>query len=232
MITLLYYTIDDLRDKDIDRYLRILPDFMQAEVKRYKYVADQKLCIVARLMLYRQLIDDGRGDLIFKWERACNNKPYIRSWRPFNISHSGEMVVFSTGSSPLGIDIEKKLVVDYPEMIGYFHPSEQEYIMRSNNTREAFYEIWVKKEALLKAMGTGIINGLKKFNCTNEMINYQETNWYFQPLSIHPDYTCYLSFSNWNETITVKEFNPEQMLNCEEFRSPQLVKIPGNISNR
>ena len=192
MTTLLYFNINKMLDSEIEKYLEILPEFMKEDVRRYKYAADQKSRLIARLMLQLSMKNTNGIALIHNWKRDNNNKPFIEGWNPFSIAHSADLVLFAYGDTPMGIDIEKKIELNYEEMLQYFHPKEQEYIIRSKNSKEAFYEIWVKKEAVLKAIGTGIVNGLKEFDCLAESINYEGNSWYFHPLQLDTEYTSYL----------------------------------------
>jgi 4'-phosphopantetheinyl transferase len=66
----------------------------------------------------------------------------------------------------LGIDIEK--VRDLPEMetilSSCFSPCEQAYIKKEDSLKR-FWQLWNRKEACLKAMGTGIDRELQKCDC-------------------------------------------------------------------
>lgn len=52
-MNILYCNIDKMIYKDIENYLRILPQLMRSEVTRFKYTKDQKSRLIARLMLNR-----------------------------------------------------------------------------------------------------------------------------------------------------------------------------------
>jgi 4'-phosphopantetheinyl transferase len=192
MITMLYGNIQEIRDEDINLYVQLLPEKMQRDVLRYKYPTDQKARVLARLMLLKSMKDTGRANLFDRWERDSNNKPFIEGWDAFSISHSGELVVLCHAPTPIGVDIEKKLPINYIEMLEHFHPEEQEFIIRSTNGQQSFYTVWTRKEAFLKAVGLGITNGLRAFNCVHESITYQGKEWYFYELPFHPAYSCYL----------------------------------------
>lgn len=208
MTNLFYCNINSIRDDEIGSYLRLLPSYLHEEVTRCIFAPDQKSKLIARLMLQKSMEHTGNTDLIHRLKKDGNNKPFVEGWHSFNISHSGDLVVLAYGKDTLGVDIEKRLALNYEEMMEFFHPREKEYILSSEDIRFSFYEIWVKKEAVLKAIGTGIVNGLKEFDCIHPCIHYQGRAWYFHPIRIHEEYTSYLCCPSKDDPITVSEYIP------------------------
>ncbi len=97
-------------------------------------------------------------------KRNDHGKPFFENLTDFhfNISHSGELKVLAVSDCPVGIDIEKLRTPDF-RVAKRFRDDEYAYITE-NCTAEVFFEIWTKKEALLKLKGTGISGGLKSFS--------------------------------------------------------------------
>lgn len=201
-----YFDIDEMRDGDIKYYLQHLPDFMHYDVMKYRNINDQKSRLAARLMLCESLRASGMSDWQYKWKKNNYNKPYIEDWHPFNISHSGNLVILSYADSSIGVDIEKIQCFQYSELLKYFHEAEQELISNSENKLDIFYELWVKKEAFLKARGTGLVDGLNAFDCTCKAVIYQGNYWHFHSIDIHPDYKGCLCLLNKHESITIRAF--------------------------
>jgi 4'-phosphopantetheinyl transferase len=82
----------------------------------------------------------------------------------FNMSHSSDISVLGFDpDSEIGVDVEKiNQNVDY-EVIArhFFTQNEISYIYHEKgNAIRRFYEIWTRKEALLKALGIGITENL------------------------------------------------------------------------
>lgn len=205
MIIVLYCNISQLTNDDVETYLGRLPRFMQDEITRYKNVPDRSARLIARIILQHCLQGTGDAHLLDKWKRNTSDKPYLEGWYPFNISHSGDYVVFAYGNSDIGIDIEKKLDQNYEEMIDYFHLREQECILITENKRNKFYDLWAKKEAFLKAIGIGITGGLQEFDCTHDIIFYEGEYWQFHSLPIHSEYAGCLCCVASEKEITIRE---------------------------
>jgi 4'-phosphopantetheinyl transferase len=234
MATIFFCDTAGINENEIGEYLRCLPGFMRNEINRCAFTADRKNRLAGRLMLLHVLRETGNGSLIHKWALGKYHKPFIEGWKSFNISHSGERAVFSYGTNLMGIDIEKKEEADFLQLISWFHPAEQEFIMRAQHTRDAFYEIWVKKEAFLKAVGIGIADQLHRFNCINDKLSYKGHEWHFHPLPVHPSYTCYLCTPDNAEKLVLLPFIAKKtssaMLLCHPYGLPTAAGYyPGNF---
>ena len=115
----------------------------------------------------------------------------------FNISHTKKafaIAVSSTGALGLDIeDIDRK--VDIDSVTGsYFSDKELEFTMESDSgTEERFFMLWTRKEALLKAMGTGIIDDLRQVEVSGEenYVNADLFNKNYCRASIIRDYFIY-----------------------------------------
>ncbi|MCX2584707.1 4'-phosphopantetheinyl transferase family protein [Pedobacter sp. MR22-3] len=207
MIVIKYCNVDLIRDVDISHYLKSLPLFMRDEILRYKHFPDQKSRLLSRLMLHESLSDTRARTCLGDWKRDINNRPLIDSWNTFNITHSSNIVVFAYSTTGLvGVDIERKTSINYEEIMEHLHSEEQQFIESASDPKSRFYEIWVKKEALLKAVGIGIVNGLNDFSCLKNAVDYQGKRWYLTELQIHPAYTCYLCSLSLDEEIVIQEF--------------------------
>lgn len=90
----------------------------------------------------------------------------------FNVSHSGNHVVYAfTRAGEVGIDIEcARFGSDWSEIASrYFSRLEQQHWrhLPDDQKVEAFFRLWTRKEAFLKAVGTGLNLPLDSFsvNC-------------------------------------------------------------------
>lgn len=185
---------------------------MAPEIKKYQFAADRKSRLLGRLMLLKYLRDGNSAFLIDNWKCDGNNKPYLDGWKHFNISHSGDIVVFCFSDGEVGIDIEKKASLDFSAFTSQFCLKEEDYILNSDNVMERFYEVWVKKEAVLKAEGVGIINGLNTINCLQNTVYFKGKTWYFTKLDLYSGYASSLCAAQPNIQIKIEPFNPRMLL--------------------
>lgn len=207
MTRLLYCNIDSLQDHLITSHLRVFPESIRREIARYRNPADQKTRLLGKLMLQHTLKNEGRHDLLQQLQRDQHNKPFIKNWDFFNISHASNMVVFCYGKKIVGVDLERIGKVDDVDTLRYLHPEEQDYITTSKCIEFAFYEIWVKKEALLKATGTGIVDGLNEFSCIENKVHFRGSDWYLTKIDLQQEYLCYVCHQDPETEIMMAKFD-------------------------
>jgi len=96
-------------------------------------------------------------------------KPFIEDCRVhFNISRSGTFLCLYFGPHDGGVDIERRRdPATYRDVAArHFHPDELKMLKDDDD----FFVIWTRKEALLKATGTGLSSGLHHFDCSREQV--------------------------------------------------------------
>ena len=87
----------------------------------------------------------------------------------FNLSHSGTYVAAAFGTEDVGVDVE--LIRTGKQKIAqrFFAEDERKYLEKCW-TDEAFTGIWTRKEAYIKAVGTGIAMSLDSFSTMEEQV--------------------------------------------------------------
>ncbi len=164
--TFIFYSKYELPD-DINHWSHCLLPTEREKGIQFQNRSGQRMFYGVHLFLNRflcKLLDLELQDLSFKY--GNHGKPYIGNcpWH-FNISHTNESwaMAFSKQGS-LGIDIEE--IQDFEDLIGliqkYFHHDEVKYVHEAEAKTDAFYRIWTRKEALLKASGIGLTDDLTK----------------------------------------------------------------------
>ncbi|MBD8021179.1 4'-phosphopantetheinyl transferase family protein [Brevibacterium gallinarum] len=80
-----------------------------------------------------------------------------------SFASSGGLLAIAAADVRLGVDIEVRATRQTAtEAAALLHPAEQAVIARADPTEQAavFTQLWVRKEALLKAYGTGMLRDL------------------------------------------------------------------------
>ncbi|MFV7562866.1 4'-phosphopantetheinyl transferase family protein [Aeromonas sp. PS2Canimalfood6] len=129
----------------------------------------QREYLLGRVLLRRLLAERlhcPAGSLAF--HIGEHGKPMLcnHHWQ-FNLSHSGDWLVLALcREGPLGVDIEMGLRRRpiLPLAKRFYAPSEYQWLnaLPREEQHSAFYRLWSRKEAVLKAHGDGISAGLDK----------------------------------------------------------------------
>jgi len=91
----------------------------------------------------------------------------------FNLSHSGELALVAISkTAEVGADVEYIRPLRDPIALAkrYFTPGELSELTSTPQAErtDCFFRLWTQKEALLKATGQGIANGLQRFEVTSQ----------------------------------------------------------------
>mgnify|MGYP006179030661 CR=1 FL=1 len=145
----------------------------------------------------------------FCFEYEAHGRPYLADESghdgvSFSVSHSHDLALIAlTRGRRVGIDIERvRPEVDHEGLSRRFFSSVEYQALRShhNGVRlRAFFAVWTRKEALVKATGTGIAGGLKAFDVSAdpdrpaELLatrweDADQSNWLLTDICADPDY--------------------------------------------
>jgi 4'-phosphopantetheinyl transferase len=204
-----YYNINDFPIQVFDAVLLSFPEKIAAEITRYRIENDRKSRLIARLLVQKYVLGKTNSWNWENWKKQENHKPKIDQGPFFNISHSGNIVIVGfSEKSEVGVDIEEIKEIDVASMVNHFHPDEIEYLKKNRNDKELFYMIWTKKEAFLKACGTGIVKGLDHVSVLTDTLFY-EGNWNVKNIDIAPDYKCAICSSDELDEYNITHIKPE-----------------------
>lgn len=105
-----------------------------------------------------------------RWTHGPHGKPELAGrWcgTQVNLSHSGEVAMVAvTASRPVGVDVQQVLPrVDAAAMARRYFPPEEARLVRAvpdaERRAERFARLWARKEALVKAHGGRLTQGLR-----------------------------------------------------------------------
>jgi 4'-phosphopantetheinyl transferase len=139
----------------------LLPKAEQTQMEKYKIHDDKMRFAVGRNALRslsaKYLQVDANA---LKIGTNDYGKPFWQSPHSnlkFNISHSGDWVVLAFADVELGVDVEslnRRPKFDFHNIANYaFHPDE---VAAMGDDKQRFFDIWVCKEAAIKALGVGL----------------------------------------------------------------------------
>lgn len=124
--------------------------------------------------------------------RFEGGKPYLVGHPSidFNISHTSGMVMCGiTDNGKIGVDVDHIRKVHKNVALKVYNEAEINYINEIEECYEnRFFEIWTKKEAYTKYLGTGLRNNLTDINMlskehSNDLLFWNEEQFFFSVYS-------------------------------------------------
>lgn len=183
-------------------------------VSRYVRKQDQDRFTIGRGFL-RAILSryTGIAPLDLQFNLGAGKKPYIQNNVSifFNISHSLNWVLVAVSNKDVGVDIEFIDPDFSPNEVvhEYFSSAEVNYLDTQPNN-SAFYTLWTRKEAFLKATGQGIGDHLKfspSLNGRHELdpqLSGSDRNWKVLSFMLNPNYVC--AVASESEAISYIEY--------------------------
>ena len=183
----------DIDDTLLAQMIDALSPSEQARTVRFRQVEDRRRHVVARTVLKGLLAERLGGDACdVRLVTGEHGKPTLagagyddqtmRASTPrmpltckdadravqavcpslhFNLSHSGDLALIALAPVPVGVDLERDTPADAHALAqAWFTPAEQ---ARLAGGEDDFLTLWTAREAVLKAMGTGL-SGIPDFN--------------------------------------------------------------------
>lgn len=185
----------------LPKYKDVLSDEEMERINQFQLCVDKIRCaagkIITRLLLAQYLEVDNRI-IVIKYGKYGRPFHYtIKGKRSvqFSISHSGNVLLIAFSHlAHIGIDIEQiKSFSEYRDIAKFFFTEEEYIVVDESKSLEVFYQYWTAKEAYLKAMGIGLVNGMNFFTIKNTSIiekGKKKDNWVLFPLEIDPGYAA------------------------------------------
>jgi 4'-phosphopantetheinyl transferase len=171
-VTVWQIALDPSRAPDADM-LATLSDAERARADRFATAALRNRWLKAHVAMRRILADAiGTEPAAIAYGTGQYGKPFVAepagSGIEFNLSDSGDLALLAVSrGGPVGVDVEEfREPLDVDGVSRRFFAREEREALDSLPAVErvaAFYRIWTRKEAFIKAVGTGISLSLSGF---------------------------------------------------------------------
>ena len=199
----------DLPKEEIQKFHETLSQQEQERAEKFIFPDKYEEYVVTRGLLRTALshvLEQSPG--AFAFEYTTEKKPFLvkkfdGQSVSFNVSHShGQALVAISLDRNIGIDIEKiRNDVAYEKLSKrFFSRAEYEALLQyEGDPVQAFFTVWTRKEAFVKAVGKGIAFGLSEFDVnidpdeapqmlTTRWNHDDVTKWHMSSIPTEPDY--------------------------------------------
>ena len=198
---------------------RLLSDSERDHARRLR-VTDAWTTFVLTRATLRRLLSAYVGRPVDAIQLAFepNGKPFLPgSDVYFNVSHSGTMAVVAlSGRGPIGVDVEwHDRRVDLLGVADRFFAAtevQKLHDLPAHRLERGFYACWTRKEAYIKALGTGLSYDLASFSVTltpEEPVTFcgaERETWELAALAVEAGYSAALVAPRSATELTVRQF--------------------------
>ena len=191
--------------EQILNFRKFLSEEEKIKADRFHFEKDQNRYIITHGIsnqLIANYVNIKLTDISF--EKNAKQKPFLKDFPhlQFNITYSLDYILIAFrfcdqkqmdySNLQIGVDVEDvNRSIDIALIIkDYFTFEEQEEILNNSSPANIFFKLWTRKEALVKATGTGLTNQLKTYNLfppVSKLLIKEQfvSHFYSQKLFIH-----------------------------------------------
>ncbi len=163
--------------------MALLPPRMQAEIRRYRRHEDRCRSLAGKLLLRYGLEWLGFSTDLSAWQHAgANGRPFLPQRPVFSISHTGPLAICGIAEPLIGVDAESVGELPLNDFSRVFTREEIQAMNAARAPRTLFFILWTRKEAVLKAMGTGFFFPPDELNVLSSPVRIKDQHFYLHPL--------------------------------------------------
>lgn len=193
--------------KKSEEKISCLSELEKQKLYGFKFIKDYRVYLISHVAM-RELLSRylGRESHKIKYKYGEKGKPGVGGGIYFNLSHTNNKALIGFYKKDIGIDIEYKKEIEDYNGIGelVFTEEEIEYINNdSNKKKDRFYEIWTKKEAIIKSIGKGLSEEVKRISIGRRKDFYcGKYLWQIKRIEINKQYIAHIAYKN-NDPIKI-----------------------------
>ncbi len=128
-----------------------------------------------------------------------NNNDYF----DFNISHSGNLIVIvASAALKVGVDVEQ---IRHLKRLSFKRIMSAEELAEIQQTPVLFFDLWSKKEAVVKAADTVGLARMSDVSLKQNMAALDEEQWYLKSINLDDQYAINMATSKMVDELIIKQ---------------------------
>jgi 4'-phosphopantetheinyl transferase len=213
----IWWLDDDAERLDLTDFSAVLNASEKAQAARYVFARDRARFVLARGALRRLLAAYTASSAeALRFATGQYGKPALESCGPsYNISHSGALLLIAVAATGLavGIDVEQhRPMCDIDSLAAVCLSSEESQVWRllpADQKEAAFFRLWARKEAWLKASGDGLARPLQSITVglgpQPALFASAQAGWSMHDLQFAPDYSAALVVAHPSPDVSITD---------------------------
>lgn len=190
----------------LSKHLLLLPEHLKKRLSNLADNTSRTNSHVGMMIVNEALADQQSGIDISNLHYLDNGKPSLPDSHCVSIAHSGNVVLCAYSSTgKVGVDVEHLKNMSSLHYEDYLTPNEITAVNTEQSPKNAFGRMWVRKEAILKADGIGLLHPLNELEVTLATAQLHKNTYYLHDINIAPGYVAALATTQPHTIVTVKE---------------------------
>ncbi len=195
--------IDALR---MEQWLSELSNHKQASIQRLLHYQNRVTSLLALRLLSLCAQDEGiRSFKLSDVQYPDTGKPFWENnnYFDFNISHSGNLIVITTSATlKVGVDVEQ---IRQLKRLNFKMLMSSDELAEIKKTPVLFFELWSKKEAVVKAADTVGLARMSDVCLKQSMATLDEERWFLHSINLDNQYAVNMATSKVVDELIVKQ---------------------------
>jgi phosphopantetheinyl transferase len=210
---------DQINDALQNRWLHELSVQKRASIQRLINNKDRLSSLLGQRLLKRCAEDEGINDFsLADIQYPETGKPYWHSrgthQLDFNITHSEDVILVAMSRVlKVGVDVEKIRKLKY---LNFKMVMSAEELMQIRQAPELFFNLWSKKEAVVKAANTAGIIRMRDVNLDKDQAMLDDVCWHLESLSklmdLEDTFSAHLATSQPVADLILKKISVEDLV--------------------
>ena len=197
---------DNISKTTLYKHQQLLPEHLKNRLNNITHDVTRTNSLGGLIITNKLLTDLQTGLSLHQLSYHNHGKPILPNGYSISIAHSDNIVLCAccpTGN--VGVDVEtveNKNMLDYED---YLTPAEITTLRVAHDPNIVFKQMWVRKEAVLKADGIGLLHPLNELDVTLNTAQLFNTTYYLHNVEIAKGYVAALATTQSHCAVTVKE---------------------------
>jgi len=191
----------------VEQWLSALSGQKQASIQRLLHYRNRVTSLAAQRLLHLCAQDEGINNFkLSDVQYPDTGKPFWKNnknYFDFNISHSGNLIVIAASATlKVGVDVEQIRLL---KRLSFKRVMSADELADIEKTPELFFDLWSKKEAVVKAADTVGLARMSDVSLKQNMAVLDEQQWFLKSINLDEQYATNLATSKAVDELIVKQ---------------------------
>ena len=191
----------------VEQWLSQLSKQKQASIQRLLHYQNRVTSLAGLRLLSLCAQDEGiRNFQLSDVQYPDTGKPYWKNnddYFDFNISHSGNLILITASATlKVGVDVEQ---IRQLKRLNFKRVMSADELEKIQQTPKLFFDLWSKKEAVVKAADTVGLARMSDVSLKPDMALLDEKQWFLKSINLDNQYAINMATSKVVDELIVKQ---------------------------